>query len=86
MSVCKRWKVELLKICTDLFLEDHNGDIYVYYVTIFFRNEGQVFQTMEENVFILRHDTLGTTWNRMPEFSVHGKLLAMPPSRWSECL
>ena len=36
---------------------------YVY-VPVFLRNESQVFQEVEENIVILRYDTLGTKWNR----------------------
>ena len=52
---------------------------YVYYVPIFFRNEDQVFQAVEENIVVLRHDTLGITWNGKLEFSVHSSLLAQLP-------
>ena len=36
---------------------------YVY-VPVFLRNESQVFQEVEENIVVLRYDTLGTKWNR----------------------
>ena len=59
---------------------------YIYYVPVFFRNEGQVFQAVEENIVVLTHDTVGTTWDGRLEFSVHSSLLALPLLSWLECL
>lgn len=39
-----------------------SGDLCLL-CTIFLRNESRVFQAVEENIVVLGHDTLGTTWS-----------------------